>query len=67
MGVSNEIATPVARSLDNNGSDIIQVQNADELRLAQMGAFLQAKTSTMRREAMAIDNRWSMDQDISRN
>ncbi|KAK1138924.1 hypothetical protein N8T08_001664 [Aspergillus melleus] len=37
MGVSNEIATPVARSLDNNGSDIIQVQNADELRLAQMG------------------------------
>lgn len=45
MGTSDEVVTPVATSLDNSGSDIIQVQNADELRLAQMGVFVQYKSS----------------------
>ncbi|KAA8642288.1 hypothetical protein EYZ11_012960 [Aspergillus tanneri] len=37
MGTSDGLATPAVRPVDDNGSDIIQVQNADELRLAQMG------------------------------
>ncbi|PYH94776.1 amino acid transporter [Aspergillus ellipticus CBS 707.79] len=37
MGDSKEISAPAARPLDDNGSGSIQVQNVDELRLAQMG------------------------------
>lgn len=47
MGASDNIATPVARSVNNDGPDIIQVQNADELRLAQMGAFYPTKAATI--------------------
>jgi choline transport protein len=39
MGDS-KMASPVADAVDDHGSSIIRVQNADELRLAQMGMLL---------------------------
>ncbi|KAK9577363.1 hypothetical protein V6Z98_008037 [Aspergillus fumigatus] len=39
MGDS-KMASPVADVVDDHGANIIRVQNADELRLAQMGVLL---------------------------
>ncbi|KAM0109716.1 hypothetical protein ACP6JB_004672 [Aspergillus fumigatus] len=39
MGDS-KMASPVADVVDDHGANIIRVQNADELRLAQMGRSL---------------------------
>jgi hypothetical protein len=38
MGDS-KIVSPATDAADDNGSSIIRVKNADELRLAQMGRF----------------------------
>lgn len=45
MDNSIKSAAPVAHSLDDKGLGSIQVQNADELRLAQMGTFNVTKAS----------------------
>lgn len=46
MDNSVKSVAPVAHSLDDKGSGSIRVQNADELRLAQMGKFDVTKAST---------------------